>query len=520
MAAGLAMKEIEAKFIIRRPEQIGEALRVLAGNGFTISNEGVSTHVDQYFDTPGWSILAAGWACRVRHRPDDDKLTLKSLHGGNGNVFVRAEISQATGIHTNDAQLRPGSGPVSDTLGDIILDGATAAELFRISSRRTVYDLGKPGTPPVHIELDLDESRIEAETRTEKATGILNFTELEIELKSGSAEDLESAATLLHDEAGLMPAQYSKFERGLQAAGLEIDELLAGPKTTPMDEGEPVLKLLYAYFAEQLAIIRRQHPRALEGIDPEGVHQMRVAMRRMRAVMRAFRGIVGDDVVSHFNGELRWLARNLGRARDADVTERGAKNTDDVAADHYERFLEQETISAYEHLVEVLQSERCAVLEHELEQFVAAGPTEEMKERHSNHSIAECARDFVAVALGRLLAHGDAIDADSPARRLHKLRIETKRFRYLLDFFSTVQGEKWTATTESVKRLQDVLGEHQDAVTAQAQLADYATSIPLEEKNRDMLLATGRLMQKEEDRIAATREQFAVAWTEFRQVMA
>ena len=519
MAAGLAMTEIEAKFIIRRPEQIGEALRVLSGNGFTISNEGVSTHVDQYFDTPDWSILEAGWACRVRHRLGDDKVTLKSLHGGNGNVFVRAEISQATGIHTNDAQLHPGSGPVTEALGDI-LDGAPAEELFRITSRRTVYDLGKPGSPPVHIELDLDESRIEAETRTEKATGVLNFTELEIELKSGSAEDIESAAALLHDEAGLMPARYSKFERGLQAAGLEIDELLAGPQTTPMDEGEPVLRLLYAYFAEQLSIIRRQHPRALEGIDPEGVHQMRVAMRRMRAVMRAFRGIVGDDAVSHFNRELRWLARNLGRARDADVTEQGAKNTDDVAADHYERFLEQETISAYEHLVEVLQSDRCAVLENELEQFVAAGPTEEMKEQHGNFSIAECARSFVAAALGRLLAHGDAIDADSPAKRLHKLRIETKRFRYLLDFFSTVQGEKWTETAESVKKLQDVLGEHQDAVTAQAQLADYAASIPLEEKNREMLLATGRLIQKEEDRIAASREQFTVAWSEFRQVMA
>jgi CHAD domain-containing protein len=83
-----------------------------------------------------------------------------------------------------------------------------------------------------------------------------------------------------------------------------------------------------------------------------------------------------------------------------------------------------------------------------------------------------------------------------------------------------VQGEKWTETAESVKKLQDVLGEHQDAVTAQAQLADYAASIPLEEKNREMLLATGRLIQKEEDRIAASREQFTVAWSEFRQVMA
>jgi CHAD domain-containing protein/adenylate cyclase class IV len=513
------MNEIEAKFVIRRPEQIDTALRVLSANGFRVSEHGASTHVDQYFDTQDWSILAAGWACRVRHRKGNDKLTLKSLYGGDGNVFVRAEISQPAKAHRKTARLYPGAGPVKEEL-DAILKDTPAEELFHVTSRRTVYELEKPEAGPVLIELDLDESRIEADKTTDKASGVLDFTELELELKAGSAADLESAAMLLQDEAGLTPAQYSKFERGLQAAGLEIDTLIASPQATTIDEDDPVLTLLYAYLAEQLAIIRRQHPRALEGIDPEGVHQMRVAMRRTRAVMRAFRSILGDDVVSHFNKELRWLARNLGRARDADVTEQGAREADEADTGHYERFLEQETISAYEHLVEVLQSERCAALEEQLAQFVSAGPSEEMQDQHGNLSIADCARLFVHASLNVLLAHGDAIDADSPAKQLHKLRIETKRFRYLLDFFSTVQADTWAQAMESVKQLQDVLGEHQDAVTAQAQLADYAASITLKDKNREKLLATGRLMQKEEDRIAASRQRFTTTWSDFKDVMA
>jgi CHAD domain-containing protein len=349
---------------------------------------------------------------------------------------------------------------------------------------------------------------------------VLDFTELELELKSGSAADLESAAMLLQDEAGLTPAQFSKFERGLQAAGLEIDTLVREQPSPPLDESDPVLRLLYAYLDTQFDIVRRQHPRALEGIDPEGVHQMRVAMRRMRAVLKAFRSIVGDDVASHFNKELRWLAKNLGRARDADVTQQGARDADEAGAGHYERFLQQETISAYEHLVDVLQSDRCAALESDLARFIAAGPTGEMREQYGTLNIGDCAHRFVGAALSKLLAHGDAIDADSPAKRLHKLRIETKRFRYLLDFFSTVQTGQWVETMESVKKLQDVLGEHQDAVTAQEQLADYAASIPLNERNREKLLATGRLMQKEDERIAECRQQFSTAWSDFRDVMA
>jgi CHAD domain-containing protein len=315
-----------------------------------------------------------------------------------------------------------------------------------------------------------------------------------------------------------MPAKFSKFERGLQAAGLEPEALLEDCGAPVIGEDDPILTLLYSYLAEQLAIVRRQHPRALEGVDPEGVHQMRVATRRLRAIMKAFRSMLGDEVVSRFNAELRWLARNLGHARDADVTERDAGEPLQTGAGHYQRFLAQETVSAYEQLVEVLLGERCAALEDELSRFVSAGPTPAMREQFGGLSIAECARQFIQTDLQKLLVHGDAIDADAAATQLHKLRIEAKRFRYLLDFFSTVQPEQWLQLTEAVKKLQDVLGEHQDAVTAQARIADYAASLTDDGDDRAELLSAARLMRAETQRIAATRQQFAETWSEFRAV--
>ncbi|HSM30705.1 MAG TPA: CHAD domain-containing protein, partial [Woeseiaceae bacterium] len=353
---------------------------------------------------------------------------------------------------------------------------------------------------------------------TEEATRVLQFTDLELESKSGTAADLESLAVLLCDEAGLMPAHYSKFERGLQAAGLEMDALLGETQAAAIGEDGPVLTLLFRFLEQQLEIIRRQRPRALEGIDPEGVHQMRVATRRTRAIMKTFREMLGDASVAKFNAELRWLARNLGRARDADIIERRAKEAGETDAAHYTRFLEQETIKAYEHLVDALQSERYAALEDDLQQFVSAGLAAAMQERFGNLSIAECAHRYIHSALATLLAHGDAVDADAPARELHRLRIEAKRFRYLLDFFGAVQADKWAQMTEAVRNLQDVLGEHQDAITAQAHLADYIATLTDADAGGDVLSSTARLMRTEAGRIAASRQQFDSTWSEFREL--
>jgi triphosphatase len=512
------MTEIEAKFVVRRPEQIEDAMRTLAERGSTIIERGVTDHVDRYFDTAEWSILAAGWACRTRQRDGRTTVTMKSLHGGASNVFMRDEINQPLEEPGTLPSPAMPEGPVQERL-QAMIDGRPLAELFRSSCRRTIYDIEIADATTVSLEMDIDRTRIEAGKATEKATGTLEFTELELELRSGSPEDLERIAALLQDEAGLMPAHFSKFERGLQAAGLEMDSLLGSPGTPGIGPEDSILTLLYDYLAEQFEIVQRQHPRALEGIDPEGVHQMRVSTRRLRAVMKAFRSILGDEAVTRFNAELRWLARNLGRARDADVTERGARDASDSEADHYENFLEQETISAYEHLVDILQSERCAALETELHAFITAGPTPQMREQFGRLSIAASAQQFVRAALGKLLAHGDAIDADAPPRELHKLRIEAKRFRYLLDFFGTIQAEEWLPLTEAVKKLQDVLGEHQDAVTAQARLAEYAASLSREHDREKLVTVAGR-MQGEIDRIASCRRDFAVTWAEFRNLAA
>ena len=107
------------------------------------------------------------------------------------------------------------------------------------------------------------------------------------------------------------------------------------------------------------------------------------------------------------------------------------------------------------------------------------------------------------------------ITEESPARKLHRLRLLAKRLRYLLEFFRVARPKKWRKPIAALSTMQDELGEHQDAIVARERLTTYAESIALLEENRCLLLAMGRLTQQEEDRAARYRQRFPALWSAF-----
>ena len=78
---------------------------------------------------------------------------------------------------------------------------------------------------------------------------------------------------------------------------------------------------------------------------------------------------------------------------------------------------------------------------------------------------------------------------------------------------------RWQAATDALERLQDLLGEHQDACTAKQQLATFLDSLGPRGGSRPLWLAIGRLQQIEEARIASCRRRFPAAWTRFRKAV-
>ncbi len=514
--------EIEAKFLIRKPEQFDQVLAALSELGYGVSERATETHVDRYFDTSDWSILRAGWTYRSRERRGHQKLTLKSLGSKRGAVFTRDEIEQPLPdrLPPRNGILPP--GPVQKRLAEIV-NGMRWRELFRVQSRRTVFAVTVPGNEATRLELDLYRTHISATKANPKASGRLDFTELELELETGDAEAVETLANMLRDQVGLVPAQLSKFERGIQAAGLSTTGDEKQQRARRLEEEDPVLDIVYRHFQRQVGALKLHQPRAWEGLDPAGVHQMRVAIRRTRAVLRTFRHMLPMKVEDQLSVELRCLERHLGQARDADVCmdafvrhEAALDETDTAAIQLYEIHLRKTTADAYTLLVEVLASERYAMLIEYLESFVATGPTGKMKSDFGGLRISDCANEYIHRTLRIILRHGNRISENSTARQLHKLRIKAKRLRYLLDFFSADNSKKWARLITVTRELQDLLGGHQDAIMVRERLMDYANLIRPRNASPDFLIPIGRLMQHEEDRAVDCRRRFPEIWARFR----
>lgn len=517
------MTEIEAKYLMRRPEQLAELLSFLGERGYALEKRGAATHVDAYLDTPDWAILHAGWACRSRQHGKRSTLSLKSTGRQDGSVFVREEIEQALG----DAPL-PGSGllppgPVADVLRPIVGD-APRHKLFSVRTRRTRYGLRPPGDDGAAIELDVDETLIRAKKADEDAAGRLEFVELEFELEAGDPACVADLATVLGSRDGLRPARLSKFERGLHTAGLTPS--IAAEALPPVAAADPVLPLLFAYLGRQHRIMIAYQPVAWEGLDAEGVHKMRVATRRTRALLRAFREILAAELENRIETELRWLAGQLGQARDADICVRDigrfnkTLSTDAaIAAAAYADHLRDTRDDAYANLARTFESERYASLMATLDDFVAAGPAAQTMQSWGNLSIDDCAARLIGETAQKVTKRGDGLGRDSPARDLHRLRIIGKRLRYVLEFFSLAHPGRWARPIAALQRLHDLLGDHQDGVTSRALLADYAESIPPGAAASELLLAIGRLMQIEDQRMAEARARFPNAWKRFRKSM-
>lgn len=519
------MPEREAKFLVRRPEQVDDALATLSRLGFVSAEVETKTHVDTYFDTADFAILRAGWTYRCRRRDGRSTLNLKACGTQHGDVFVREEVDQ----HLPDT-MSPGSdelppGPVQERL-DPILRGRPKQKLFSVTSRRRIYAVSRAGDDPCRLELDLDRTRISAIKRKRQAPGTFDFSELELEHESGDTSVMDDVARALRDRARLVPSQFSKFDRGVQAAGLSVADARRKHREEGLTGEAPFLDLLYRHLQHYLDMIGEFQPLALEGLHPEGVHRMRVAIRHFRALLRIYAGIFAAGDGAGLDRQLRWLSGELGRARDADVCEMAIRSFNAslpdeaaAAAAPYEAHLRETTVAAYMNLAEVFASERYANLLARMQQFVTAGPDNAAREALGRLSVSDAADKDVHPAAKKMLRRGDRIAAGSSARRWHKLRIRAKRMRYLVDFFAVAELMRWQPSVRALGRLQDLLGDHQDAITARERLDDYLASLRQDDSSLELRLSIERLMATEAERIDDCRKRFPVAWSEFRKAL-
>ncbi|PWR17756.1 CYTH and CHAD domain-containing protein [Zavarzinia compransoris] len=433
-------------------------LPVLArGNLGSVQNR---TLKSTYFDTPERSLAAAKITLRVREdgrrRLHCVKVPVKSLAG----LATRREWEVESRGLVPDFSVFP-VGTVDTVLDTRTLGPDRIEAVFETDFRRTLrrLPLGTGG----EVEVAVDEGVIRAPGK-----GEIPISELEFELKAGDPADLFALALAVAEQVPAQVVVVSKAERGARlAAGRHAAPAKAGrlDVSPELSAGEAFGRIVQDCTSQWLANVEA----VLDGRDVEGVHQMRVALRRLRSGFKLFRPIVGAQPAKDLSDEVKWLASALGPARDWDVF------IGDVAGPVFEalgpdaRFdrvlmqAESERAQGYALARRAIEDSRHCRLALSLGRFVAAREWVQDGDEAALHApVADFAAKTLSQHFKRVLKRGRHI-MQLEAEALHALRIEIKRLRYALEFFGGLfDAREVRKFLDGLAGLQDFLGELND----------------------------------------------------------
>nr|CRH08162.1 Protein of unknown function. putative CHAD domain containing protein [Candidatus Magnetococcus massalia] len=259
-------------------------------------------------------------------------------------------------------------------------------------------------------------------------------------------------------------------------------------KASPISKDQSVEEAFIAIIRHNLNYVIAWEPLALEGVDIEGVHQVRVGYRRMRSTLSVFRRALPREVTEALGQEMRWAAGNLGAARDVDVFIDEAL---DVMAGkvplshgeerlrHYAKAYQE---SSYEQVRETLESERYRRFKAHLDAWLKErtwrkGIADEKKMERLDDAITPFAIKVLEKRMSRVMGDGEEIDRLS-TEELHQLRIDCKKLRYATEFFAPLFEEKGVSRfIKEMKQVQDLLGVLNDVAVLPGLLNDILRGV-------------------------------------------
>lgn len=408
-----------------------------------------------YFDTPKHALAKAGLSLRIREAGDQRIQTVKASGASAAGLFARSEWERPVdGL----APVLDHGTPVLAVLGDKA-DGV--APIFEVHVERRVWVVTADGAT---IEIALD--------RGEVVRGGLRapLCELELELLDGGAEALFTFARRLDAVAPVRLGVLSKSERGYRLDGSQVKAIRAEPValTTDMTAAQAFQRVVQGCLRQ----FRLNETVLTDTRDPAALHQARVALRRLRSALAIFKPLLGAGDVASLRQELRWLAGQLGDARNLDVLlERPLPKP-------VRERLQTGREDAYRQVDEALSSTRSRELMLVLAQWTATGDWLHDPESGPIRDLS--AQAFAATALDRLRRRvkkdGRGLAKASDEAR-HELRKDAKKLRYGAEFFASLYEGKRDSRRRKrfmadLQELQDQLGALNDLATAPLVLAE------------------------------------------------
>ncbi|MCQ1953981.1 CHAD domain-containing protein [Arthrobacter sp. zg-Y238] len=458
------------------------------------------------YDTPDGSLRRRGFS--LSRHTDDDGGTRWERSAPSLEPAVRA--SNTTG---------PGAGVPAELVEDLqaVLRGREPVPVQTLVTRYLEYGLlDGAGTVLARVT---DES-----TRAEGIGAEPSGPDRRVWAVASAGGALGKDAGTMFLAAGAVPAGTDGV--GGQDAVRHPEGTGAGNGDTPdgtdagiLDARSPVALLLLEYLREQFEELLRHDPRVRRG-DADGIHKMRVATRRLRSALSSYRSIMDTEPGRSLRGELRWLARVLGKARDAQVMRHrlqqliAAEPADLVmgpVAARVDEELLHDYREAYGHVREALHSQRYFQALDGLEALLDSPFWTETAREPAGPAAARIIRRD-RKRLHRRVRSTRTLTGLEYAEALHDARKDAKQLRYAAEVWAPVQPKEAKEMVDAAEHVQKVLGEYQDSVVTQAYLRRMgATALAAGENG----FTYGRLHALEQASAQSAQERFAHAWKGF-----
>jgi len=430
---------------------------------------------DTYLDTDDWRIHRAGFALRIRSESGKSEATLKSLHSARAEVADRRELSEML-ANSESESIRRSIGPVGTRVHAV--SGAHALlPLFEVRTSRHRFAIRREDEAQQLGEIALDEtviSRPHGEPQT-------SMQRVEVEALTEAHEPLQSLVKTLRSDCALETASDTKYSQGLRSVGLA-----PGPAPefapTAVDASMPIVEVALANLRRYLSAWHLHEPGARLGDNPEDLHDLRVAGRRLDAILRQFRSSLPASFL-RIRPTLKKVLRALGDARDLDVAlseletfSRELPESDLESVEPLKQHLVSERGRARTRMLSVLDSVSVQKNLQELRSLLAAPSA--ASQQSSSQLALNVAPELIRLRYRKVRKGADLLTSDSSMEAYHEVRGHVKKLRYALEAVAVIYGKPADEMLRTLRRWQEKLGVQQDAAVASRRLKALASAPP------------------------------------------
>lgn len=505
--------EIEAKYAVADPAVFATLLELGAVDGYALRPAGERHLVDHYVDTAQRDLLHGGYSCRLRETQGGERwmVTVKELARAESGVHRREE-HECVIARSGPPDEWP-DGPAREIVTHLS-KGQALVELFVLRQHRVLRALDRDGRAVGELSLDTVEIDVDGRRTVTH--------EVEIELaEDGILDDLRAIGAGL-DAFKLEPQPASKFERALVILDGSRGSAPRKKKSPDLRADEPLAEAGRKILRFHYERMRASEAGTLEGQDIEALHRMRVATRRQRAAFRIIAPQFRRKAVAAFRDELKTAARRLGAVRDLDVLIE--------AAERHRASLGPADARSFQPILDDWRGRRRAARD-ELMAYLNADEYQSFIERYGaflstpgagvkdlapgDPPEPQLVRHVLPAAVwehyGNIRAYETVLDWAS-LETIHALRIEGKRLRYLLEFFSGVLGPGPAPAIEALVALQDHIGELHDAEVAVGLLREFLTRGAQASMEPAVASAAKRYLKVEQARVRTLERTLKRPW--------